>query len=352
MNSIQKALSENFTVNNYALGATSCIQNTVEIVKNKNSIIQSDFIISESNVNDIMSFVSLKLSKEKITFQINEYYRLLANFNLPVFIYILPTHRKQESIEDILFINNIHMENCLRYNFPFVNLDNEINRLSLESLNLLMPHPRHFNEAYLYQMTLKLSDYIKNYYDNFKVRIFNYFNGPEYFFLSAKNFNLDDYVVKKKNSLYSLDLLIVEHENLKIKKEFLGWNILAVNTWCDDYSSVEISSIEGNYKVIKSFKNLYTSIELVDTIEVYNDTIIKLNKENIPPTEPTLLVKYNESVTPELLKIEGFLLMNNFCNPQYPPYNINDLNLLDITSQVYVNWDPYIAASRTLIQLN
>ena len=122
--SIQGGLSNSFEVVNLSLGATSCIQNTVELTRNIELFRSCDLIVTESNVNDIMAFVSLKMSREQMEHQINELFRLLKNTGKPVVVLVLPTHPNQEKEEDINFINSLHIRNCERYSFHYVHLEN------------------------------------------------------------------------------------------------------------------------------------------------------------------------------------------------------------------------------------
>ncbi|MCG2574279.1 hypothetical protein LVY74_12035 [Acinetobacter sp. ME22] len=351
INGLQKALRENFVVENYALGATSCIQNTLELVRNFNKILKTDFVVTESNVNDIMSYTSLKIPRDKIESQIDDYYKLLNTINKPIFVLILPTHRKQESLDDICFINNIHVENCLKYGFFYIDIQSKIDNLNLDNLNLLMPHPRHINEAFIYHLMLNICNFIKNNNGFCFKKIIRDSVKDKYKYFSAEDFDISPNLENKKNSAFSVNLSIIDNKFYKFPKIFIGWQLLAINTWCDDYASVIISSKNMDYFVVKSFGKLYSSSEFISSIEISEDTVVTLNVDNIISTEPTILVKYNEKGNQSDLKIEGFLLVNNKVEDVVNNY-VYDIIDLNITEQIWVNWEPYIAAMKTFLSLS
>jgi len=359
MNSIRLGLGEVFDVSNFALGATSCMQNLTEIIKNKNTIDDSDIIFTESNVNDIMTYVGLSISQERMKFIIDEYYRLLFNLNKPVYVIILPTHPDQEKKEDIDFINGIHINNCIRFGFKFASFDSIMNVLNKDQVDLLLPHPRHFNEAFVYQMTYNFAKLaVEEIRPNFRkilndrffkqagIRNHPYVNGDEYIFMPASELIGEFTVDLKENSAFSAKIINLTG-NARFKDFYYNYKIIAINAWCDDYSSIIISDNENS--TVKSFIRHYTTTEIKKPITISNSLSVKKNVDNIPTTEFSLLAKYDKSKNIHDLKLEGFTLSlgDGVSNSFRMPLDENEIKDLDMSSRVMPKWQPYAAASRS-----
>ncbi|MFS7244769.1 hypothetical protein AB6880_03525 [Rahnella inusitata] len=359
MNSIRLGLSEVFLVKNFALGATSCMQNLTEIVKNKNIIEDSDVIFTESNVNDIMTYVGLSISKERMKFIIDEYYRVLFNLNKPVYVIILPTHPDQEKKEDVEFINNIHVDNCIRFGFKFATFDSIMNVLNKDQVDLLLPHPRHFNEAFVYQMTYNFSKLVaEEIRPNFRkilndrffkqagIRNHPYVNGDDYVFMPASEMIGDFTIESKENSAFSAKIINLTGTS-RFNETYNNYKIVAINAWCDDYSSIIIS--DNISTIVKSFIRHYTTTEIKNPITISESLSVNKNIENIPTTEFSLLARYDKSKKVHDLKLEGFTLSlgDGTSNSFRMPLDENEIKDLDISSKVMPKWQPYAAASRS-----
>lgn len=341
---LQAGLGEYFEIDNLALGATSCIQNLTELIKNKDNLESYDLIVTESNVNDTMSYTSLSLSDQYMKSLINEYYRVLNNTNIPLVSIMLPTHVKQEKKGDIDFINGLHIQNCIKYGMPYLTLDNIIKNLNLEHFDLLMPHVRHFNEAYLYHTMSNLALFIKSQFFEIFSKRRPYLNGADYKFIHAKTLLGNTKVEIKCNSMFEVEIADVSGR-LSFPKDTYGDEIVAISAWCDGYSSILIEN--SNKKLIKSFGRLYTASELVQPFLITADTRLELNRSNLVSTEPTLLVNNNKMDDLNALKIEGFLARR--CQVD------TDLDFAatkkdkDLSGLVLPKIEPYLAASRQLL---
>lgn len=346
--SIQGGFSNHFEVLNLSLGATSCIQNILELSKNENLVASSDLIVTESNVNDIMAYVSLGLSPIRIEHQINELYRLLNNTGKPVISLVLPTHPNQEKEDDIKFINSIHIKNCQKYNFHYVHLEDVLREMNVEQKNHLMPHPRHFNEAYINQMCSNVATYFLRFSERFVNLIPKIYDGPSYRFIGPDDFVGGQIsVFDKSNSVFTTKVFSFE-EGVNFSEKFYGFELVALSAWCDGYSSVKL--VSDDVEVIKNFKSLYTCSELVESMKISENTRVELNFKNVPPTENTLLVKFEADTKINTLLLEGFLICDNTVKASVPDVSaIRSLDYLDISQFVRPNWRPFAAAAKTLV---
>ncbi len=347
-NSIRLGLEENFEVTNYALGATTFIQNMMELVRNKEVIDATDFIITESNVNDTLSLSSLNISKEWFLYLLDEYYRLLFNTKKYVICVILPTNPKQEKKDDLIFINELHKTLCSKYGFEYIHFDDIMPQLNSEQIDLLLPHPRHFNEAYIYHMSLNLSNYIKSkplpLTDDRKFIL----SGPDYYYLKSSDMVGSSAPELKSNHSFSAEVINIKTP-VKFPSEFNGKILLAVSIWCDGYSSLVIG--DQSIKTIKNFSHLYTCAELIKQITITTETTVSLNNENSPPTEKTVLANYDKNEKINDMKLEGFLLCN------YQNHTVSNVQyikkeMLDISKIVMPNWRPFAAALKSFIEQN
>lgn len=347
-NSIRLGLEENFEVTNYALGATTFVQNMMELIRNKEIVNDTDFIITESNVNDILSLSSLNISKEWFLYLLDEYYRLLFNTKKYVVCVILPTNPKQEKKDDLIFINELHKTLCLKYGFEYIHFDDIMLQLNSEQIDLLLPHPRHFNEAFTYHMSLNLSNYIKSKSLPLIEEKKFVLNGPDYYYLKSSDMVDSLPPELKSNHSFSAEVITIKNP-VKFPSEFNGKILLAVSMWCDGYSSLLIG--DHSSKTIKNFGHLYTCAELVKAITITTETTVSLNTENTPPTEKTVLANYDKNEKVNTLKLEGFLLCN------YKHNSVSNVEYikkekLDISKLVLPNWRPYAAALKSFIEQN
>ena len=221
--------------------------------------------------------------------------------------------------------------------------------LNVEQKNHLMPHPRHFNEAYINQMCANIGSFFVRFQERFIDYVPRVYDGPFYRFLHLNEMEGDFSLVEKSNSVFSVKLFSLKGE-LRFSGRYDGCSIVAVNAWCDDYSSLEISS--SSETVIKNFKSLYVSTEFVKPIVISPDTVLKVNYINVPATENTLLVKFEPDSAINPLLLEGFLVCDNTLSPSVPELSVlKCTDHLDISKYVLPNWRPFAAAAKTLVTL-
>ena len=77
---IGKGLAVEIDCINLSLGGTSSLQNTYELIRSKEKVIDCDFIVTESNVNDSFNIFNTKIPQAIVLENIKSfYYQLLPS---------------------------------------------------------------------------------------------------------------------------------------------------------------------------------------------------------------------------------------------------------------------------------
>ncbi len=279
-NGLFKSLSEKSILDNYALGASTSLQNLYEIIRHKKDIDNSDIIISESNVNDFHNYNVLKYDFTIIERNIRLLYSELSKFNSKVLILILPLQTSKFNNADE--INEIHLDCANIYGFNVINfhqyyIDNGLNYFYYFN-NL--DHPLNWIMYKLGDVIVELSDELIS----TKVNIG--FDSLEYAIISE----FDKEKRKKENSLLCESVVDINSE-VYINKKFNGYKLLGIHCWSDKLSSVSISN--ERFKICKPVNSECQFHEVQKNIEIIKGTIIS-NKLYLPYVEPSIRVNQKE----------------------------------------------------------
>ncbi|WP_257906131.1 SGNH/GDSL hydrolase family protein [Campylobacter lari] len=103
-------------MHNYALGLSTSLQNLYELIRHEKTINKSDFLISESNINDYLSPMSLNIILRNIDY----FYEELYKANKITIVLILPIPACNDKSKAI---NEAHRKNCAYYGFNLIDVD-------------------------------------------------------------------------------------------------------------------------------------------------------------------------------------------------------------------------------------
>lgn len=114
---------------NFALGATSSLQNLYELKRDRNQHIfkNAKLIISESNINDSWCYDNNR------AYEIVElFFKELSYLNAKILILILPFFKHNSKI-----INQIHRKLALKFNFNIIDVNSYYKRFNLIDFSYL-----------------------------------------------------------------------------------------------------------------------------------------------------------------------------------------------------------------------
>lgn len=333
---LQSGLAEHAEIHNLSLGATCCMQNIYELVRSQAAIRLTDFIVAESNVNDIMQLAGTSIDMPTMLAYIDEYYRLLNNTKKPVVALILPTHPRQEPANVVATINTRHKLNCLKYGFPFVDFDPLIASLPKEHLDNLLLHPRHLHEPMMHNAGKEIAKYLLEHRNTLLVDAYTreIYDGPSYTHIAANE--LQGVLSERTNSNFSEQVVSITSP-IELPESAYDKEIIAIAAWCENYSTIEV--FNDSDKCIKTYSKHYNVAEIRNPIFVDATTRITVNKANDAPTEKTILAKHNPNNQVEPFLLAGLLLRQ----PRLAAYpdDIHREDPLDISKLVIPDWRPY-----------
>ncbi|MFA0013652.1 SGNH/GDSL hydrolase family protein [Vibrio lentus] len=275
-----KGLSEVVAVDNYALGASSSIQNMYSTVKYINNGHYG--IVTESNVNDFHNFWVSGVPLSTIKDNIINLYRMLYLANAPVFILLIPiTLNKRsntpENIEAVNVINKLHIKCACHYGFNYVDFHDYFFYNNLHSkIGVKLGHP---NVAIMRYIGKLVGRHIKSVFSQAEPKF-----GNEVVTLTS------EYLLGsgelKVNSKFNKRLFDVENINQKkLISERHDYYLIGATAWCDENSLLSISS--KNFSVVKAFNTELQFHEFFEKISLDSNTIVK-NEKIKPPTEMSL----------------------------------------------------------------
>jgi len=331
-------------VKRLALGATTCIQNLYEAVRNRDLIKNSDFVVTESNVNDSHFACMQPLSIDVLESEINEYYRILSELNRNVYVVILPAnfrarHIESQSVMDA--INNIHYSNCLTYGFKVIDLSWIARELPEADIYNLIPHPRHLNEGYLHFLGQNIAKHALLHPCTLKP---TQNSGPNYSFISSTELD-KDCCIEKKNSAFNEQILPL-NRSYTLPEWATGKEIVALSAWCDSYSQFRITT--ESVTTTKCFSKLYSVWEFATPIKISATTTIETALDNPPPTDISRMSKYNAAANCVPFGFSGLLVRDGA--PSQRPHEEHAKSQIDISSEVTPDIRPYIKACHSLIE--
>lgn len=330
-NALRTGLESKLDILNLAVGASSTFQNFSALIEHKDKIINADFIISESNVNDSHNVSVLDVSPQYYVEIINSFYFELYKYRKPCIVLLLPVkviRGKTESQEVINIINEAHRECATKYGFMLIDLASYFYELKNEVLNFLMPDPRHVNNAFMYNLGCNISDFF-SFFENKKNNNINFFSS-DYSVITADELGSNN--VFKKNSVFNSSLYPLDFKNKKFfDKKYYGKVLLGISTWCDGDSSIIISN--NNEKTIKNFNSLNAFNEFIVPIIIDEYTYIESIEKCCIATEKSVNVRVFDSCVNHVL-ISSIFLKNT--------ENDNDISKASLVSEASVEELTYL----------
>lgn len=295
--------NKDITLHNYALGLSTSLQNLYELIRHENTINKSDFIISESNINDYLSPMSLNIILRNIDYFYEELYK--ANKTTIVLILPIPACNDKSKA-----INEAHRKNCAYYGFNLIDVD-----LYYQKNNLY-----DFDQNYKFHpMPLAIQELGKNIIKNlhsFKKSKENIiYSKRKYYIFTPSNLTK----IEHKNSFFcEKTTRIKASEKVIFPKELKGCQILGIHTWNHTSSSTHaISSISienSSFRLVKNFGLINTFQDIQNEKAICDEqTFLYINTQIIKQSEESLGLSIANEKTSRLDYVDliGILLLEN-----------------------------------------
>ncbi|EPJ2017800.1 SGNH/GDSL hydrolase family protein [Campylobacter lari] len=314
--------NKDITLHNYALGLSTSLQNLYELMRHENTINKSDFIISESNINDYLSPMSLNIILRNIDYFYEELYK--ANKTTIVLILPIPACNDKSKA-----INEAHRKNCAYYGFNLIDVD-----LYYQKNNLY-----NFDQNYKFHpMPLAMQELGKNIVKN----LHNFKKSKENIICSKRKFHIfapsNLAKIEHKNSFFcEKTTRIKASEKVIFPKELKGCQILGIHTWNHTSSSTHaISSISienSSFKLVKNFGLINTFQDIQNKQAICDEqTFLYINTQIIKQSEESSGLNMANEKTSRLDYVDliGILLLENDSNKriEYKNHLINTHELL------------------------
>lgn len=295
--------NKDIALHNYALGLSTSLQNLYELIRHKDTINKSDFLISESNINDYLSPMSLNIILRNIDYFYEELYK--ANKTTIVLILPIPACNDKSKA-----INEAHRKNCAYYGFNLIDVD-----LYYQKNNLY-----DFDQNYKFHpMPLAMQELGKNIIKNlhsFKKSKENIICSKRKFHIFAPS-NLTK--IEHKNSFFcEKTTKIKASEKIILPKELKNYQILGIHTWNHTNSSTHaISSISienSSFKLVKNFGLINTFQDIQNEKAICDEqTFLYVNTQIIKQSEESSGLSIANEKTPRLDYVDliGILLLEN-----------------------------------------
>ncbi|EHZ4889102.1 hypothetical protein ACR0YC_000156 [Campylobacter lari] len=309
--------NKDITLHNYALGLSTSLQNLYELMRHENTINKSDFIISESNINDYLSPMSLNIILRNIDYFYEELYK--ANKTTIVLILPIPACNDKSKA-----INEAHRKNCAYYGFNLIDVD-----LYYQKNNLY-----DFDQNYKFHpMPLAMQELGKNIVKN----LHNFKKSKENIICSKRKFHIfapsNLAKIEHKNSFFcEKTTRIKASEKVIFPKELKGCQILGIHTWNHTSSSTHaISSISienSSFKLVKNFGLINTFQDIQNEKAICDEqTFLYINTQIIKQSEESSGLNMANEKTSRLGYVDliGILFLENDSNKriEYKNHLIN-----------------------------
>jgi len=341
---LRSGLESQVEVKRFALGATSCIQNLYELIRNSATVTDSDFVVTESNVNDSYFACEPPLSIALMDGQIDEYYRVLSTLNRNVYVVILPANHRAKSMESLSVmqaINERHRLNCKAHGFKVIDLAWVNTDLPSADVENLIPHPRHLHEGYLHLLGMNIA----NHAQSTPCRLVpTPLIGPDYSIIAANE--LPGIAIEEKENSNFKEQVGFIRQPIKLPTSARGLQVVAISAWSNGYSLVRLR--DEKKSVVKCFSKLYSAWELAQPFVVSESTYIETAYDNPEPTDNSRMSKHNTNNQCLDFGLVGLLLKNPE-NLNFTPTPIFDYSELDISKKVTPDISPYIKAYHSFL---
>ncbi|MCV3471383.1 SGNH/GDSL hydrolase family protein [Campylobacter sp. CNRCH_2015_0338h] len=295
--------NKDITLHNYALGLSTSLQNLYELIRHEKTINKSDFLISESNINDYLSPMSLNIILRNIDY----FYEELYKANKITIVLILPIPACNDKSKAI---NEAHRKNCAYYGFNLIDVD-----LYYQKNNLY-----DFDQNYKFHpMPLAMQELGKNIIKN----LHSFKKSKENIICSKRKFHIfapsNLAKIEHKNSFFcEKTTKIKAGEKIIFPKELKNYQILGIHTWNHTSSSTHaISSINienSSFKLVKNFGLINTFQDIQNEKAICDEqTFLYVNTQIIKQSEESSGLSIANEKTPRLDYVDliGILLLEN-----------------------------------------
>lgn len=263
---LRKSLSKNSNFKNYALGASTSIQNLYEIIRNKKEIKKSDLVISESNVNDFHNINELRYDFSIAKRNIELLYSELAKLECCVLILLLPLQTKKYSYSEE--VNYIHRKCIDKYGFNCIDMDMFYKENFLSDFYYFdnLDHPLDYIMKRLGEQIIDRFDLLKKH--------------------NSVNLYLDEFLIVdefrnekrlKENSMFCEYLTDIK-ESIQLDANYKGYNIIGLHSWSDESSIITLKN--EDFEVSRYVNNECQFHEFHNDFLVTDWTWVLPNSEN------------------------------------------------------------------------
>lgn len=268
-NGLQKGISDNSSLKNYSLGASSSLQNLYELCRNNEEINESDYIVSESNINDyhtaglLDSMVPINTVNDNICL----YYHHLSEFKNKTLVILLPM-TIDNSCRDIIY--NTHLSQIKKHGFHYIDL-----HALFKKNNLLQFCDDHLPSDLMFEFGRKITKLLKEKKQSKhtvtkKTRDNLILWSPNSSKENKKNSLLNEYVIQ-----------LIDNKKYQIPPKYANYKIRGLHCWNDKKNGNPMKSGSGikisNNKetCIKHFNSECQFHDLHNPITVNNNTFIE-----------------------------------------------------------------------------
>lgn len=295
--------NKDITLHNYALGLSTSLQNLYELIRHETTIINSDFLISESNINDYLSPMSLNIILRNIDY----FYEELYKTNKITIVLILPIPACNDKSKAI---NEAHRKNCAYYGFNLIDVDFYYQKNNLYD----------FDQNYKFHpMPLAMQELGKNIIKN----LHNFKKSKENITCSKRKYHIftpsNLTKIEHKNSFFcEKTSKIKANEKIIFPKELKNYQILGIHTWNHTSSSIHaISSISienSSFKLVKNFGLINTFQDIQNEKAICDEqTFLYVNTQIIKQSEESsgLSIANEKTLRLDYVDLIGILLLEN-----------------------------------------
>lgn len=295
--------NKDITLHNYALGLSTSLQNLYELIRHEKTIINSDFLISESNINDYLSPMSLNIILRNIDY----FYEELYKTNKITIVLILPIPACNDKSKAI---NEAHRKNCAYYGFNLIDVDFYYQKNNLYD----------FDQNYKFHpIPLAMQELGKNIIKN----LHNFKKSKENITCSKRKYHIftpsNLTKIEHKNSFFcEKTSKIKANEKIIFPKELKNYQILGIHTWNHTSSSIHaISSISienSSFKLVKNFGLINTFQDIQNEKAICDEqTFLYVNTQIIKQSEESsgLSIANEKTLRLDYVDLIGILLLEN-----------------------------------------
>lgn len=331
---LRSGLSSQMNLLNLAIGASSSLQNLSRVIEYSDDIIASDIVFTESNVNDSHNANILDVDNQLIIDNIVSYYHELSLRTNRCVVFILPVRCIKGKTEDksiVELINNCHRACAIKYGFKIVDIATKFNNLPLDWERLLLPDPRHVNNAFMYNLGCNVAKHILENEPFFHAEYKDFFPNVESSnFKLLKAIDLGN-VKEKSNNMFSETTYELDRiQPLEKVKNFETYSIIGLGTWSDGPSSLKIKTKDATFT--KNFNSLNAFNEICNKLVIDSDTIFSSKFGDCECTENSVNVPSKvRSQSGVLLTCLLFMKSNNKRNYLLKKVTSGDLDNNDLS---------------------